>query len=274
VGYIIAGLTVLVALSCGGGLVLIEIPLVLAFGWLGFLTKVVINAELSWPGLLTGAVWLAVMVGLGHLTARWLWASVRPEAAPWKLRRTAMVALTVIVLFVAGMAATGVAHQAVWLARSDAPWITASRRPAVDRAKCASNLRQIGQAIELYAKENGNRFPPNLKELLRTQDISPELMTCAASDDVTATGNSPEQVLADFDDPVGHHCSYVYFGRGLTWPAGADVPIASEPLSNHDGKGANILFGDGHVEFYEPDEVERILRYIPRPPTSRPSTNP
>lgn len=90
-------------------------------------------------------------------------------------------------------------------------------RPVANRVKCASNLRQIGQAIQLYANENHGEYPrtrfdpatvsspkwgtgasttqpfapdgpqPNdvtaaLFLLLRTQDITAEVFPCPSSD--------------------------------------------------------------------------------------------
>lgn len=102
-----------------------------------------------------------------------------------------------------------------FLVVSVACWQTRTREPA-NRVKCASNLRQIGQAILLYSNENGGSYPrtiaisgdavvpvfgtgtagknpfkeggpqPNdvtaaLFLLLRTQDITSEVFTCPVS---------------------------------------------------------------------------------------------
>src|SRR5689334_3193944 len=77
-------------------------------------------------------------------------------------------------------------------------------RETANRVKCASNLRQIGQALLLYANDNKGAYPrttfvegapptwgtaapaPNdvsaaLFILLRTQDITPEVFVCPSS---------------------------------------------------------------------------------------------
>src|SRR5687768_16900672 len=46
------------------------------------------------------------------------------------------------------------------------------------RVKCASNLRQIGQGIQMYANDNGGAFPPSFDVVLSTQDLTSEVFTC------------------------------------------------------------------------------------------------
>src|SRR4051812_38576483 len=50
-----------------------------------------------------------------------------------------------------------------------------------NRVKCASNLRQIGQAIELYAKDHGGQYPASLAELPGEEEIGSEVLTCPSS---------------------------------------------------------------------------------------------
>jgi prepilin-type processing-associated H-X9-DG protein len=131
-------------------------------------------------------------------------------------------------------------------------------RETANRVKCGSNLRQIGQAIFLYAQDNGGQYPPSLAELLAHEDITAEVMTCPSSNDERSSGASTAEVVADLKaaetNAPGHkHClSYVYVGGELNAKTVADTAIvAYEPLENHDGDGANVLFGDGHVEFID-----------------------
>ena len=62
---------------------------------------------------------------------------------------------------------------------------------------CASQLRSIGQAIALYQKEFDGKNPPNLKVLIETEDLSPEMLISPLS-----------------NDSVGD-CSYIYRGADL-----------------------------------------------------------
>jgi len=38
--------------------------------------------------------------------------------------------------------------------------------------------------------------------------------------------------------------------------------VAFEPLSNHDGRGMNVLLGDGHVEWLDAALAARVLTEI------------
>ena len=58
-----------------------------------------------------------------------------------------------------------------------------------------------------------------------------------------------------------------YVGADLTSAAPADVVAAYEPRENHDGDGANVLFGDGHVGFLTTRELEQVLAKPATAPT-------
>jgi prepilin-type processing-associated H-X9-DG protein len=142
-------------------------------------------------------------------------------------------------------------------------------RETAHRVKCGANLRQIGQAMMLYANENRGQFPPTVNELLVTQDITPEVFVCPSSSDTPATGINAQQAIVNI--AAGGHQSYIYLGKGGNSAVGRDVVLAYEPLSTHK-VGFNALFGDGHVEFiYGPiaARVEAELKAGQNPPPSR-----
>ena len=129
-------------------------------------------------------------------------------------------------------------------------------RETANRIKCQSNLRQIGQAIALYAKDNGGQYPPSLATLAQQQQLSAEMMICPSSNDERSPAIDTAGVVADLmaaeTDAVGRkHClSYVHAGRDLNTATVLPMAVvAYEPLDNHDGTGTDVLFGDGHVEF-------------------------
>ena len=121
-------------------------------------------------------------------------------------------------------------------------------RPAANRVKCGSNLRQIGQAIMLYANENQGRYPDKLGDLM-DQDIYTAFFICPESNDEAAVPG-PTTQASSANIHAGGHLSYIYLGKGLTGTQPATMVIAYEPLSNHNNTGMNVLFGDGHVEFF------------------------
>ncbi len=114
-------------------------------------------------------------------------------------------------------------------------------RETANRVKCASNERQIGQAIVLYCNDYGGQYPPDLAALLKAEPLAPSVFVCPSSNDTPA--GSANDLLS------GGHCSYVYVGQGLTQGAGPTTVVLYERHEAHGGDGVNMLFGDGHVEF-------------------------
>ena len=137
------------------------------------------------------------------------------------------------------------------------PSLCRAREPA-NRVKCGSNLRQIGQAILLYAQAHGGQYPPSLAVIPSVEDVTAEVMVCPSSNDERASATDAGGVVAELaaaeaNSPGHKPClSYVYAGRSLTEKTATGTTIvAYEPLENHNGVGTNVLFGDGHVEFVE-----------------------
>ena len=107
-------------------------------------------------------------------------------------------------------------------------------RETANRIKSASNLRQIGQGLLLYSNENNNTYPADLATLLRTEDMTPAVL----------------------DSPLGDAPGgdYVYlFHPGLDNTAPADVILAYDAAAWREGQGTNVLYGDGHVSWEQPD---------------------
>lgn len=124
------------------------------------------------------------------------------------------------------------------------------------RVKCSSNMRQIGLAIVMYANEHGGAFPENLHEILEKEDITAEVFVCPSSNDTRAVGPTTRAVLDEFDTPG--HCSYIYLGKGLDDKCDPQTPVLYEPPSIHHG-GMNVLFADGHVEYFSGTDAPTIL---------------
>lgn len=123
---------------------------------------------------------------------------------------------------------------------------TRTREPAT-KIKCASNLRQIGQAILLYANDHHGQYPDRLDLLLKEEEITADTFICPKTPSIPATGPTTQAVCDQMLS--GDHLDYVYVGRGLsTRTVTDDTVVAFEPLGNH-GDGMNVLFGDGHAEF-------------------------
>jgi len=127
-----------------------------------------------------------------------------------------------------------------------------------NRVRCAANLRQIGQAILMYTNENHGVYPDSLATLLITEDITSGVFVCPNSNDEAAAGPTTQAIISNLAT-VGH-LSYVYVGVGWTSATTqANAVVAYESLTNHDGDGMNVLFGDGHVGWLTPKQAKIIL---------------
>jgi prepilin-type processing-associated H-X9-DG protein len=118
-------------------------------------------------------------------------------------------------------------------------------RETANRVKCASNERQIGQAILLYANDHQGSYPADLGDLLKDEDLTAAVFLCPSSN----TSLPANMAQADLAAWVKDHGDYVYVGAGLTnATAGATDVVVYEKPGDHK-EGMNILYGDGHVEF-------------------------
>jgi prepilin-type processing-associated H-X9-DG protein len=135
-----------------------------------------------------------------------------------------------------------------------------STRPAV---QCASNLRQIGQAIQLYASENSGHYPPTLRDLLLTQEIGPEAFICPESSLTPATGPTTRAIA---DSMMTAHCSYAYLGAAYTSNTPKNAVVAYELAPGHAHVprpgSINVLFADGNVQMLTPRQFQSITKQI------------
>jgi len=141
-------------------------------------------------------------------------------------------------------------------------------RETANRVKCASNMRQIGQAMLLHANENRGQYPQTLGELLM-QELSPQVFICPSS----RTQLPPEIDAADLRAQmawVNANADYVYLGGGKRAnAAGAQDILLYEKPGNHKHDGMNIVYADGHVEFKPTaaamQELQRVGATPPQP---------
>jgi prepilin-type processing-associated H-X9-DG protein len=122
-------------------------------------------------------------------------------------------------------------------------------REIANRIKCASNMRQIGQAILLYSNEHNGQFPSDLGTLIIDEDISPQVFFCPSAAAVPLPANFSTMVPEAQAAWLDQHSDYIYLGRGKTSSCDPGTIILYEKDSDHGGDGMNVLYGDGHVDF-------------------------
>lgn len=164
----------------------------------------------------------------------------------------------------------------------------ARAREQANRTKCLSNLRQLGQALYLYASESKDRLPnanvagasddPSghdraLVELAQEHVRNAGVFHCPSDRDPAPT----EIVTADYDLPNSARVSYDFYSiwwqpefkpkltqlKGsapLAWDLDGgesyDLGDASDdsPLQNHGTEGGHVVFSDGHAAWQEARE--------------------
>jgi prepilin-type processing-associated H-X9-DG protein len=141
-----------------------------------------------------------------------------------------------------------------------------------NRVKCASNMRQIGQAIFIYASVNGGQFPDRLDKLLPYTGSN--VFVCPSCDDTPAPGATPQIQASNLY--AGGHLSYAYAGAGMNTMNGpgalSTTPVLYEPLSAH-RDGINVLYADGSVQFIARNAATALMATL-APPATQPATAP
>lgn len=270
--------SLLVVLECMGIQVFflfIETVFSLAFGWIGFLQRVVPQVQVRWDIVASSAICAVLLVIGSHLFLRWLYREADDDGAPntvrrWRRRWTLSGASLILLMFSAGIGAVGIVHQTAWMAKSPVPLVRYRFGEHLNRPRCALHLRQIGYTIQEYASDNAGHYPDDWGVLLldENESVSAGDFLCPSSDDDWPTGATTREIANNLMQP--HHCSYIYFGKGLSTPVAPGRVIAAEQPENHDGKGMNVLFGDGQVKWVDKDEAAKLLATVA--PVTQPTT--
>jgi hypothetical protein len=102
----------------------VSIGRALLFGWVSFIGRVVPRVEVSWVGVVSGAVFLGLLIVLLHLFARWCaQAAADPSAPPrhWRFRWTLSIVTALVLMFIVGYSTIGLARHIGWLCSSPDP---------------------------------------------------------------------------------------------------------------------------------------------------------
>jgi hypothetical protein len=262
-----AVIAVFVLLTCVGGEPLIESAFHLAVGWIRHLVRVLPGVTIAWSGIALFAIALLAALCLAHGTTRWLW---NDPSRPWRWKWTLLGGVAVILMFVSGIAATGVVHQVGWMVRSPVPLVLfGSRREISSRTPCADNLQRIGAALSRYANTHGGYRPRDRDDLVRTvaaEGLQAADLICPASFRDPAPGTRPAEWVPNVDES---HFAYVVPRTPILAPDGQRRVIVYEPIENHYNMGLNVLFEDGEVEWINRKLAADWLKSVE---TSQPSS--
>lgn len=157
--HLIAGLTVaFLLLGCMGLIAPIDLAFHLAIGWTLFLARVAPLTKVDPGGIATALLCLGLLAAGAHAFLVWLHGAIRGPEHRWPFRWTASLVGVVVVMFAAGMATAGVAHQVGWLVGSGER-LTDGNMIVGRRIRSMNNLKVIGIAVhEYYGKHKS--FPP------------------------------------------------------------------------------------------------------------------
>ncbi|HEV8606386.1 MAG TPA: DUF3352 domain-containing protein [Tepidisphaeraceae bacterium] len=119
-------------------------------------------------------------------------------------------------------------------------------RENANRVKCASNMRQMGQGVLLYANDHKGKYPQTLGDLVEADIpwqavVCPEVNTPPPQQDVQ---RDPKKLAAW----INQNANYVYLGANMNGNLPAERILMYEK-ANHGPGGLNVLFNDGHVEW-------------------------
>ena len=150
--------------------ILVEIPLILLFGWIYLLFKTLPNVVPDWSAIGLALITLTFLIAGIHRTGR-RWANSRAmtnehrfdeiagnglPVVAWKLRWTASLVIALLLIFTAGISVVGVVHQAVWMMTSQERMIDGGRWKYVGNAVSKNHLRSIAIGLHNYADIHGS----------------------------------------------------------------------------------------------------------------------
>ena len=124
-------------------------------------------------------------------------------------------------------------------------------RPWWRLAQEATNLRQIGMGLSVYADEHDDRLPPDLAVLAEAGYVSPRHFACP---------NSPTPAPQSAADIRAGGCDYLYLGRGqvLTQVREPDRAVLVCGKPGNFAKWLYVLFADFHVERFPGRDIRAV----------------
>lgn len=138
-------------------------------GWFRYPVETWPNIQTNVPLLVVGVVSLLVFAAIVHrLGPRLEKLVTASENSSWRWRTTFCVTGILVLMFVAGVASVGAAHQMAWIATQREQWTQDQHRwmmletsevlqsTHVEGLQTTLDLRLTGEVLEQYHKENGH----------------------------------------------------------------------------------------------------------------------
>jgi hypothetical protein len=110
-----------------GWVFVVEIPFLLALGWITYVVNILPRVRLHWSAVAAFVIVLIALFAAGHGFLAWFCARMTPSRT-WRTRDTGVALGLLIALFATSMATTGIAHQAGWLAQTGEPLVEIEKR--------------------------------------------------------------------------------------------------------------------------------------------------
>jgi hypothetical protein len=133
------------------------------------------------------------------------------------------------------------------------PWLNRYRNDQ-NGDTASRNMNQIGLAILLYTIDNHGQYPDSLATLVRREPLSPKCLVNPLSDQVPASGNTPQEIERQIRQ--GGHQSVVYLAAGLTdKTATTQTVVAYDPAFD----GCNVLRGDGSGVWLDGPQTRKMV---------------
>lgn len=135
----------------------------------------------------------------------------------------------------------------------------AAAREGARRARCSSNLKQIGYGCHLYSSDHAEKFPPGLGDLYPDFISDGKVFICPTACRATAVEDDPGFSRHGYRPAVfgDTHADYVYVS-GLRASDPKDYVLAFDEEWNHPDKlelgrrykrGVNVLYVGANVEW-------------------------
>ncbi len=118
--------------------------------------------------------------------------------------------------------------------------ILSSARTKARQTACASNLKQIGLALKMYAMDHKDKYPAGNNAVGLSKLVKDNYLT-----DLSIFVCPHSKTIKSVKDLKEENSSYIYIGD-FTEGDGPDIPVVFDKFGNKKGF-INILFQDGHV---------------------------